>query len=180
VNKKQRAVLLYSMQNKRAGDNLLVNRPAKYVFYPLTRSRREGGHLSLLAPSGSSTAHLKLLSSSRRQRSVHTLLWRFTVQTVSRCCLVKDSTCVSILTGAVTLDQVVGQPTLESNLPSHKRYDLDQELSRVQSLLFLWNITPLFNAKKARGYGARGTKGKAKKAKGGRNKLYFLDKFVFK
>ena len=166
------------MQNKRAGDGLLANRPVKYVFYPLTRSRREGGHLSLLAPSGSSTAHLRLLSSSRRQRSAHALLWRFTVQTVSRCCLVKDSTCVSTLTDAVTLDQVVGQPTLESSLPPHKRYDLDQELSRVQSPLFLGNIPPPFNAKKARGNGARGTKGKAKKAKGGRNKFYFLDKFV--
>ncbi len=178
-SKKQRAVLLYSMHSKRDGDSLVANRPAKYVFYPLTRSRREGGHLSLLAPSGSSTAHLELLSSSRRQKSAHALFWCFTVQAVSHCCPVKDSTCVSIFTDAVTLDQDVGRPTLESNLPLHKRYDSDQELSRAQSLLFLWNTPPLFYAKKARGNGARGTKGKAKKAKVV-NKLYSLDKFVFK
>jgi hypothetical protein len=86
---------------------------------------------------------------------------------------------VSIFTDAVTPDQDVGQPTLESHLPRHKRHDFDLELSQAQSLLLLWSKPLLFYANKARVNGARGAKGKAKKAKGG-NKLYFLDKFVFK
>ena len=106
--------------NKRAGDNLEATRPSKYVSHPLTRSRREGGHLSLSAFSGSSTAHLVLLSSTRRQRSVHSLLWCDTVQTVLHYCPVKDSTCVYLVKEVNTPDQEVGQPTLVSCLSCNK------------------------------------------------------------
>ena len=118
--------------HKRVGGNLEAERPTKYVSHPLTRSRRESGHLSLSATSSLSTAHLELLSSTRRQRNVHSFLWRFTVQTVLCCCPEKDSACVSILTDAVTLNQDVGQPTLESHPSCHKGVFLTESSHKLK------------------------------------------------